>query len=490
MVQQQDIISLVQLMRDGALSSEELTAQSLERIKRAAELNCFIEVCEEQALAQARESDKRRKSGVDLPLLGVPVAIKDMILTKSVRTTAASRILENFIPPYDATVTARLKAAGAVIIGKTNMDEFAMGSSSESSYFGPVKNPWDTSRVPGGSSGGSSAAVAARLVPGALGTDTGGSVRQPAALCNVVGLKPTYGRVSRYGVIAYASSFDQVGVMSRTVRDSARMLRVISGWDEHDSTSVRIDVPEFERECAKSIAGLRVGIPREFFIGGLDPQVERAVRDAVSRLEKLGMKICEISLPHTELALSVYYILVPAEASSNLSRYDGIRYGYRAADTASLGELYSRSRSEGFGSEVKRRILIGTHVLSTGYYEAFYRKAQQVRALFAADYRRAFSEQCDVIACPVSPTTAFRLGEKTADPLAMYLSDVYTLPVNLAGLPALSVPCGFDNSGLPIGLQLIGKHWDEGTLLACAAAYERETEFAGRAPAGYESGVG
>lgn len=471
------ISECVEGLERGSFSSVELTRACLDRIERAKELNAFISVCEREALDAAQQADLRRARGERGRLLGVPVAIKDAILTKGVRTTAASKILNNFVPPYDATVTAKLKAAGAVVVGKTNMDEFAMGSSNENSFFGPVKNPWDTACVPGGSSGGSAAAVAARLIPAALGTDTGGSIRQPASFCSVVGIKPTYGRVSRYGVIAYASSFDQVGPFAANVRDCARVTTAIAGKDPHDSTSAALEVPDFESGLGEQIKGLRVGIPREYFIEGLNKDVERSIREVIAKLAALGAEIVEISLPHTELALAVYYILAPAEASSNLSRYDGVRYGYRAAHTKDLKELYSRTRSEGFGKEVKRRILIGTHVLSTGYYDAYYLRAQKVRALIAQDFAEAFATQCDLIVCPTAPTAPFRIGEKVEDPLAMYLSDIFTIPVNLAGIPALTVPCGFDSKGGPVGVQLIGKPWDEATLFKVGYAYEQSTAW-------------
>lgn len=467
-----------------SFSSTELTRAYLNKIEKSKDLNAFITVDSNKALAAAQHADKQIAAGSKLPLLGIPGAIKDMILTKDMRTTAASKILGNFIPPYSATVVERLEQAGSLVLGKTNLDEFAMGSSNENSAFGVVKNPWDTKRVPGGSSGGSAAAVAGCLAPYALGTDTGGSIRQPASFCNIVGIKPTYGRVSRYGVVAYASSLDQVGPMARSVRDCAEISQILSGHDPHDSTSVAQEVPNYIAALSKGVKGLRLGIPKEYFIKGLAPEVEKAVREAITKLESLGAKTVEVSLPHTELAVAVYYILAPAEASSNLARYDGVRYGYRAEKTKDLMDLYCRSRSEGFGQEVQRRIMIGTYVLSSGYFDAFYLKAQKVRTLIAQDFKNAFADKCDVIVSPTAPTTAFRIAEKVTDPLAMYLNDIFTIPVNLAGLPGMSLPCGFDSAGLPIGLQLIGKPWDEETLFGVGHAYESCTEWHKRLPSG------
>ncbi len=475
-------------MREGLdkkkFSSKELTESALSNIEKAKGLNAFIEVSRESALREADAADAllKKGEGKDLPLLGIPVGIKDMILTKGIRTTCASKILSNFVAPYDATVTCRLKDAGAVTVGKTNMDEFAMGSSNETSHYGPVQNPWDTSRVPGGSSGGSAAAVAAGLVPLALGTDTGGSIRQPSSYCSTVGIKPTYGRVSRYGVVAYASSLDQVGPITRNVRDAAKITKILSGLDARDATSSNIPVPNYEAVLGKDIKGLRVGVPKEYFIKGLNPEVEKSVRGAIDQLVSLGAKTVEVSLPTTEVALSVYYVLAPAEASSNLGRYDGVKYGFRATGTKDLQDLYCQTRSEGFGKEVKRRILIGTHVLSTGYYDAFYLRAQKVRTLIAQDFKRVFESECDIIVCPTAPTTAFKIGEKVSDPLAMYLSDVFTIPVNLAGLPGMSLPCGFDGQGLPIGVQLIGRSFDEETLFKVAYAYESSTDWHKKTP--------
>jgi aspartyl-tRNA(Asn)/glutamyl-tRNA(Gln) amidotransferase subunit A len=462
-------------------SSVEITKALLESIEAKKGLNTFAEVSVDLALGQAKTADEKLARGEKTPLLGVPIALKDNILAVGTKTTCGSKILNNFVSPYDATVTAKLKSNGAVILGKTNMDEFAMGSSNETSFLGTVKNPWDTSRVPGGSSGGSAAATLAGLAPGALGTDTGGSVRQPASLCGVYGLKPTYGRVSRYGIVAFASSLDQVGTFARSASDLATLTEVISGHDPLDSTSVSQPLPSCTAALTKGVKGLRIGVPKEYFIKGLDAEVESAVRTAVKEIEKLGATVVPVSLPHTEHSLAVYYVLAPAEASSNLARFDGIRYGYRVPDAKDLKDLYYRSRSEGFGKEVKRRIMVGAFVLSTGYYDAYYLRAQKVRTLVARDFTNAFT-QCDVIASPVAPTTAFKIGEKTNDPIAMYLSDVFTIPVNLAGLPGMSIPCGMDSKGLPVGLQLIGKPWDEETLFRVAGAYEAATDWHKKRP--------
>jgi aspartyl-tRNA(Asn)/glutamyl-tRNA(Gln) amidotransferase subunit A len=482
-----DLASLsVSEMREGLQAKQfscvEITNACLQKAEALQSLNCFIEHTAPQALAQAEQIDGLIKEGKSAPLLGIPVGIKDVICTKGVRTTAASKILQHFIPPYDATVVRRLVTAGTVSIGKLNMDEFAMGSSNENSAFGPVRNPWNTDCVPGGSSGGSAAAVAAGICPITLGTDTGGSIRQPASFCGIVGLKPTYGRVSRYGVIAYASSLDQVGAFARNVRDCALATQAICGVDPNDATSVDQSVPNFEAVLGRSIKGLRVGIPKEYFITGLDREVKDSVDKALKVLEGLGASVVEISLPHTELAVAVYYILAPAEASSNLARYDGIRYGHRAKGDLDLKSLYARSRSEGFGREVQRRILVGTYVLSSGYYDAFYLKAQKVRSLIAQDFSNAFAQHCDVIAAPTAPTLPFKIGEKVNDPLTMYLEDIFTVPVNLAGLPGMSIPCGFSASGLPIGMQLIGKQWDEATLFQVASAYEGATSWHSSTP--------
>jgi aspartyl-tRNA(Asn)/glutamyl-tRNA(Gln) amidotransferase subunit A len=470
-------------LASGAVTSEALTEAALARIAALdPKIGAFITVDADGARAQARASDARRKAGRGLGTLdGIPVAIKDIFCTKGLRTTMASRILANYVPPYDSTAGARLAAAGAVNLGKLNMDEFAMGSSNENSAFGPVRNPWDLSRTPGGSSGGSAAAVAARMAFGTLGTDTGGSIRQPAALSGVVGLKPTYGRVSRYGVIAFASSLDQVGPFGRTVRDAAIQLQAIAGHDPHDSTSIPDAPPDYLARIEDGVKGLKLGVPREYFIAGIDPEVERAVRDAIATYERLGAEVREVSLPHTEYATATYYVVATAEASSNLARFDGVRYGHRAKEAKGLLDMYKRTRAEGFGEEVKRRIMLGTYALSAGYYDAYYVRAQKVRALIKRDFDRAF-EGVDAIITPTSPTAAFKLGEKTSDPLQMYLADIFTISCNLAGLPGLSMPCGFTAGGLPIGVQLLGKALDEATLLRVARAYERETNWHTRAP--------
>jgi aspartyl-tRNA(Asn)/glutamyl-tRNA(Gln) amidotransferase subunit A len=409
------------------------------------------------------------------------VAIKDLICTQGIRTTCGSHILDNFVPTYDATVTVRLKKAGAVFVGKTNMDEFAMGSSTENSHFGPTRNPWDLERIPGGSSGGSAASVAAGECILSLGSDTGGSIRQPAACCGIVGLKPTYGRVSRYGLVAFASSLDQIGPFAKDVEDAALMLNAISGHEPRDSTSVNLPVPDYTKFLINDIRGMVLGVPREAFGEGIDPEVEATVREAIRTLEKLGAKMVDVSLPHSEYAVAVYYIIAPAEASSNLARYDGVKYGFRARGAYDLLEMYKETRSQGFGSEVKRRIMLGTYALSAGYYDAYYRKASQVRTLIGRDFEKAFA-QCDALILPTAPTPAFKLGEKVDDPLQMYLSDIYTIPCNLAGLPGLSLPCGFAKSGLPIGLQVLGNHFQEEKILRVADAYERNTDHHLRKP--------
>jgi aspartyl-tRNA(Asn)/glutamyl-tRNA(Gln) amidotransferase subunit A len=463
-------------------SAVELTRACLDRIAAMeSRLNAFITFSPREAMAQAELADKRIASGDAPPLCGIPLAIKDIFATRGVRTTAASRILQHFEPPYDATVIARLRAAGAVFLGKANMDEFAMGSSTENSAFGPTRNPYDLARVAGGSSGGSAAAVAADECLGSLGTDTGGSIREPASFCGVVGIKPTYSRVSRYGVIAYASSLDQVGPFAKTVRDTAIILREIAGVDSYDSTCSARPVPDYELALTASVQGLRVGVPREFFVEGMDTEVEQSVHSAIRQFETMGARAVEISLPHTEYAVAAYYLIATAEASANLARYDGIRYGLRA-DADNTLDLYNRTRAHGFGSEVKRRIMLGTFALSTGYYDAYYLKAQKVRTLIRQDFERAF-EHCDLIATPVAPTTAFKLGEKTADPLQMYLSDIFTISVNLAGLPGLALPCGYDRAGMPIGLQLIGPPFGEELILQAGDAYENSGAFTRRPPA-------
>ena len=468
----------------GEFSSEELIGAFLERIARHnPQLNAFITVTAESALAQARAADQRRQRGETGPLLGVPIAYKDIFCTNGVRTSCGSRILDRFIAPYDATVVEKLAAAGAVMLGKTNMDEFAMGSSNETSFYGPARNPWDLEAVPGGSSGGSAAAVAARLTPGATGTDTGGSIRQPAALCGITGIKPTYGRVSRWGMIAYASSLDQGGPMARTAEDCALLLGAMAGFDPRDSTSVDRPVPDYAASLDQPLDGLKIGLPKEYFGEGLDGEVARVVESAITEYRKLGANVIEVSLPNSQLAIPAYYVIAPAECSSNLARFDGVRYGYRCENPKDLLELYTRSRGEGFGAEVKRRILVGTFALSAGYYDAYYLKAQQIRRLISDDFRRAF-EQVDVIAGPTSPTVAFNLGEKVDDPITMYLSDIYTIAVNLAGLPGLSLPVGFVGQR-PVGLQLIGNYFAEDRLLNVAHRYQQVTDWHQRAPAAF-----
>ena len=459
-----------------SFSSLEITRHLLERIEtRNTELNAFITIDHEGALAAARRADEQRGRGEGGPLCGVPIAHKDIFCTAGLRTSCGSRMLDNFFPPYDATVVSRLAAAGCVTLGKTNMDEFAMGSSNETSYYGAVRNPWDTGRVPGGSSGGSAAAVAARLVPAATATDTGGSIRQPAALCGITGIKPTYGRVSRHGMIAFASSLDQGGVMARSAADVALLLGAMAGFDPRDSTSIDAPVADYSDSLEDDIAGLRIGVPREYFDSGLDPAIEQAVHAGLARLQDLGASLHEISLPHTRLSVPAYYVIAPAECSTNLARYDGVRYGYRCKNPGDLHDMYSRTRAEGFGDEVKRRILVGTYALSAGYYDAYYRQAQKIRRLIAEDFRAAFA-RVDVIAGPSSPSPAFRFGEKSADPVTMYLEDVYTIAANLAGLPALSMPGGLSR-GLPIGIQLIGNHLQEALLLNVAHRFQQATDW-------------
>ncbi|KEQ18807.1 Asp-tRNA(Asn)/Glu-tRNA(Gln) amidotransferase subunit GatA [Endozoicomonas numazuensis] len=463
-------------LADGKLSSVELTQLYLDRIKQLdGNYNSYITVTEELALEQAKAADDRRAAGNASALTGIPLAHKDLFCTEGVKTTCGSKILDNFVAPYESTVTRNFKEAGSVMLGKTNMDEFAMGSSNENSYYGVVKNPWDTQAIPGGSSGGSAACVAARLAAGATGTDTGGSIRQPASHCGITGLKPTYGRVSRYGMIAYASSLDQAGPMTQTAEDAALMLNVMAGFDHRDSTCLDHEVPDYSANLNDSLEGLTVGLPKEYFSTGLDSEVEQRVRDAVAEYEKLGAKIKEVSLPNLELSIPSYYVIAPAEASSNLSRFDGARFGHRCENPEDLMDMYKRSRSEGFGEEVKRRILVGTYALSAGYYDAYYKKAQKIRRLIRDDFMNAF-EQCDIIMGPNAPTSAFNIGEKSDDPVAMYLSDIYTLSVNLAGLPGMSVPAGMAN-GRPVGLQMIGRHFDESRLLNAAHRFQQETDF-------------
>jgi aspartyl-tRNA(Asn)/glutamyl-tRNA(Gln) amidotransferase subunit A len=471
-------------VRSKEVSSRELTRVLLDRIERAnPRINAYITVLPEKAMKDALACDEAQAKGQTLgPLHGVPVGLKDIFCTRGILTTCGSRILNNFLPPYDAAVTEKIAASGAVLLGKQNMDEFAMGSSTETSHFGPTRNPWAPDRIPGGSSGGTAAAVAAGLCFAGVGTDTGGSIRQPASLCGVVGIKPTYGRVSRYGMIAFASSLDQGGPVARTVPDAAAMLGIIAGHDRRDSTSVDLPVPDFLAATQKDVRGLKVGLPQEYFEGrGLDPSVTAAVEKALAALVSQGAQAVRISLPHTTFALSAYYILAPAEASSNLARYDGVRYGYRATSEGGLIEMMSKTRAEGFGAEVKRRIMIGTYALSAGYYEAYYGKAQKVRTLIRRDFEAAFSK-VDAILTPTAPTPAFRLGEKTGDPLTMYLSDIFTIPCNLAGIPGISVPCGMSAEGLPIGAQLLGNLFREETLFTAAAAIERALPLPRLAP--------
>ncbi|NKN32632.1 Asp-tRNA(Asn)/Glu-tRNA(Gln) amidotransferase subunit GatA [Marichromatium bheemlicum] len=484
-MQNKSIAELAADLRLRKYSSTELTRHYLDRIARLdPRLNSFITVDAEAALAAAARADEALARDEGRPLTGIPIAHKDIFCTKGVRTSCASRMLDDFVAPYDATVVERLAAAGAVMLGKTNMDEFAMGSSNETSYYGPVANPWDTSRVPGGSSGGSAAAVAARLCAAATGTDTGGSIRQPAALCGITGIKPTYGRCSRWGMIAFASSLDQAGVMARSAADAAFLLDEMAGFDERDSTSAEVPVPDYVDALDNDISGLRIGLPKEFFGEGLDPRVGAAIEAAIREYEKLGAEIREISLPNSPLSVPVYYVVAPAECSSNLARFDGVRYGHRCADPADLEDLYTRSRAEGFGAEVQRRVMIGTYVLSAGYYDAYYLKAQKIRQLIADDFKRAF-EEVDVIMGPTTPSTAFALGDKMDDPVAMYLNDIYTIATNLAGLPGMSIPVE-PVEGMPVGLQLIGNYFDEARLLNIAHRYQHLTHWHQAAPAGFE----
>ncbi|MCP5278892.1 MAG: Asp-tRNA(Asn)/Glu-tRNA(Gln) amidotransferase subunit GatA [Thiobacillus sp.] len=482
------IKQLADQLAAGKVSSVELCQDYLARIERLnPTLNAFVTVDRDKTLAEAASADALRASGQAGPLTGVPIAHKDIFCTEGWLTTCGSMMLSNFVSPYDAHVIQQFKVAGMPSLGKTNMDEFAMGSSNETSFFGPVKNPWDLARVPGGSSGGSAACVAARMAPAATGTDTGGSIRQPAALTGITGLKPTYGVVSRYGMIAFASSLDQGGPMAQTAEDCGLLLNVMAGFDERDSTSLQREKEDYTREltqtpATKPLAGLKIGLPREFFGEGLTGDTAKAVEEAIAQYRKLGAETVEVGLPNSRLSVAAYYVLAPAEASSNLSRFDGVRYGYRTPEYTDLLDMYEKSRAEGFGSEVKRRILIGTYVLSHGYYDAYYIQAQKLRRLIANDFSEAF-KQCDVILGPTAPTTAFRLGEKSDDPVQMYLSDIYTIAVNLAGLPGMSLPCGFDSGGLPIGLQLIGNYFGEARMLNVAHQYQRATDWHARAPA-------
>jgi aspartyl-tRNA(Asn)/glutamyl-tRNA(Gln) amidotransferase subunit A len=464
---------LHKLLKNGEVSSQEITESVFDRIEQVeSKLNAFITLMKTTALEQAKEADQMIRRGTMGPLTGIPLGIKDIICLKGAPTTCGSRILRTYETPYDATVIEKLREAGAVFVGKTNMDEFAMGSSNETSYYGPTKNPWDLAYAPGGSSGGSAAATAARECIASLGSDTGGSIRQPASYCGIVGLKPTYGRVSRYGLVAFASSLDQIGPMTSDVRDCAQLLQLISGYDPHDSTSVPKAVPDFVAALGREIKGLKIGLPKEYFGEGLDQDVRKSVNRAAQDLESLGAKIVEVSLPHTEYVVAIYYIIAPAEASSNLARYDGVRYGFRAEESHDLVEMFSKTRTEGFGPEVNRRIMLGTYALSAGYYEAYYKKASQVRTLLLKDFEEAF-EICDLLLTPVAPTPAFKIGEKIDDPLTMYLTDIFTISANLAGIPGISLPYGMSVNGLPIGIQLLGNYFEEETILRGAFALEQ-----------------
>ncbi|MBW1979880.1 MAG: Asp-tRNA(Asn)/Glu-tRNA(Gln) amidotransferase subunit GatA [Deltaproteobacteria bacterium] len=470
------------LLDRGEITSEEVTASIFARIRTLEpKIAAYITLFEEEALEQAREQDRLgyHQAGI---LAGIPLALKDVLCTRGARTTCGSKILNNYIPPFDATVVERIRLAGGILLGKTNMDEFAMGSSNENSAFYATHNPWNTQMIPGGSSGGSAAAVAADECIAALGSDTGGSIRQPASHCGVVGLKPTYGRVSRYGLVAFASSLDQIGPLTKSVTDAAIMMNVIAGYDQRDSTSVPIEVPDYRQYLVEDLKGITVGIPQQYFVGGLDAEVEQVVRQAVALLADLGARCVEVSLPHTEYGVAAYYIIAAAEASSNLARYDGVKYGYRDRSGSSLMAMYRKSRSHGFGVEVKRRIMLGTYALSAGYYEAYYKKASQVRTLIRRDFQQVF-DSCDVLATPVAPSPPFALGDKVDDPLQMYLSDVFTLPASLAGIPGLSVPCGFSSKGLPIGVQLLAPHFQEGSILRVGYNLEKNTDFHLQRPA-------
>ncbi|MBU0483274.1 MAG: Asp-tRNA(Asn)/Glu-tRNA(Gln) amidotransferase subunit GatA [Proteobacteria bacterium] len=474
------IHQLNDLLQKKEVSSVEVTNSVLTRIEQVEDkVGAYITIDREKALVQAAAADKLMGEGGGGALCGIPLALKDLICTKGMRTTCGSKILESFVPPYDATVVEKLKEAGAVIIGKVSMDEFAMGSSNENCAFGVPRNPWNHDYICGGSSGGSAAAVAADECIAAVGSDTGGSIRQPASHCGVVGLKPTYGRISRFGLVAYASSLDQLGPITKDVRDCALMLKVMSGYDPKDSTSVKQEVPDYAGALTEGLRGLKVGIPAEYFEEGLDPEVEKAVRNGIDLMQQAGAEIVDVSLPHTAYGVAAYYIIAPAEASSNLARYDGIRYGFRDMDADDLADLYRKSRSQGFGDEVKRRIMIGTYALSSGYYDAYYKKALQVRTLIVEDFKAAF-EKCDVMVSPVTPAPAWRLGEKVDDPLSVYLSDILTISANLAGVPGISVPCGFSGSGLPIGLQMQAAHFEEEKLLRAAFNLEKSLGIVGQ----------
>jgi len=476
------IHELQKLIQNGEVSSMQITRSVFSRIDEVEErVHSYIRLMKDEALAAAARADEDIKKGNIRPLTGIPVALKDIVCTKGIPTTCGSNILHNFVPPYNATVVEKLSAAGAVFVGKANMDEFAMGSSTETSFFGPTCNPWDLERIPGGSSGGSATAVAADECIASIGSDTGGSIRQPAALCGVVGMKPTYGRVSRFGLIAFASSLDQIGPFTKDVEDCAIMMNVLAGYDPRESTSVKMEVPDYRQFIGRDISGWKVGIPKEYFVEGIDPEVSAAINGAIDTVKKCGGQCIDISLPHTQYSVAVYYIIAPAEASSNLARYDGVKYGFRASGERDLMEMYRKTRMEGFGEEVKRRIMIGTYALSAGYYDAYYGKASQVRALIRRDFDEAFRE-CDIILTPTTPTPAFKIGEKTDDPLQMYLSDIFTISTNLAGIPGISVPCGFTAAGLPIGVQFLAGHFEEGKLLQIASAFEKNAAIEKRRP--------
>jgi len=477
------IHELQEKIKNGDVSAMQLAESVFSRIDAVEErVHSYVRLMKDEALAAAAIADENIKKGDIQPLTGIPVALKDIVCTQGITTTCGSHILYNFVPPYNATVVEKLRDAGALFVGKANMDEFAMGSSTETSYFGPTRNPWDLQRIPGGSSGGSATAVAADECIASIGSDTGGSIRQPAALCGIVGMKPTYGRVSRFGLIAFASSLDQIGPFTKDVEDCAIMMNVLAGYDPKESTSVKAEVPDYRQFVGRDIKGFKVGIPKEYFIEGIDPEVSLAVKKAIEVIEKCGGQCIDISLPHTQYSVAVYYIIAPAEASSNLARYDGVKYGFRVADARDLAEMYQKTRMQGFGAEVKRRIMIGTYALSAGYYDAYYGKASQVRALIRQDFDKAF-KQCDIIITPTTPTPAFKIGEKTDDPLQMYLSDIFTISTNLAGIPGISVPCGFTAAGLPIGVQFLAGHFEEGKLLQIASAYEKNAAIEKRRPA-------
>jgi len=476
------IHELQEKIKSGQTSAVQITESVFQRIEAVEDkVHSYILVLKEEALTAADQADQDIKKGQIRPLTGIPIALKDILCTRGIPTTCASHILHDFIPPYDATIVEKLREAGAIFVGKANMDEFAMGSSTETSYFGVTRNPWDLTRIPGGSSGGSAAAVAADECVASIGSDTGGSIRQPAALCGIVGLKPTYGRVSRFGLIAFASSLDQIGPFTKDVEDCAIMMNILAGYDPRESTSVPAEVPDYRQYVGRDIKDWKIGIPKEYFVEGIDPEVSAAVKDAISVIEKSGGRCIDISLPHTNYCLAVYYIIAPAEASSNLARYDGVKYGLRTADSGDLLSLYKKTRREGFGAEVKRRIMIGTYALSAGYYDAYYKKASQVRALIKQDFDRAL-KKCDIIMTPTTPTPAFKIGEKTDNPLQMYLSDIFTISTNLAGIPGISVPCGYTAAGLPIGVQFLAGHFEEGKLIQIASVYEANAKIEKRRP--------